>query len=189
MSLPSTIIILWHICHNTLVAKNGKVEVLGTRNYQIAPYAPYKMIKFFPSFHSNRYCLYASKPAATRRTLAPSYVITLPPMPGECRRSPLDASSAVLVSLPLPWPASTGKHALRHQPATGDRRVRSPSSLHQHPPLVEKRLSLTHQNCLSSAHFGSPTTYIRAVMLTAGERYSLSRIKTIPPTHLVCAPG
>jgi hypothetical protein len=34
--------------------------------------------------------------------------------------------------------------------------------------LVEKRLSLAHQNCLSLAHFGSPVTYMPAVMLTAG---------------------
>jgi hypothetical protein len=39
--------------------------------------------------------------------------------------------------------------------------------------LVEKRLSLAHQNCLSLAHFGSPATYMPAVMLTAGE-YSSS---------------
>jgi hypothetical protein len=35
--------------------------------------------------------------------------------------------------------------------------------------LVEKRLSLAHQNGLSLAHFGSPATYMPAVMLTAGE--------------------
>jgi hypothetical protein len=39
--------------------------------------------------------------------------------------------------------------------------------------LVEKRLSLAHQNCLSLAHFGSPTTYMPAVIFTAGECYSL----------------
>jgi hypothetical protein len=44
--------------------------------------------------------------------------------------------------------------------------------------LVEKRLSLAHQNCLSLAHFGSPATYMPAVMLTAGE-YSSSLGKKI----------
>jgi hypothetical protein len=55
--------------------------------------------------------------------------------------------------------------------------------------LVEKRLSLAHQNCLSLAHFGSPTTYMPAVMLTAGEYSSSSGIKKLPLAHLVYAPG
>jgi hypothetical protein len=38
-------------------------------------------------------------------------------------------------------------------------------------------LSLAHQNGLSLAHFGSPATYIPAVMLTAGKFYSSPRIK------------
>jgi hypothetical protein len=45
------------------------------------------------------------------------------------------------------------------------------------PTLVEKRLLLAHQNCLSLAHFGSPATYMPAVMLTAGEYSSSSGIK------------
>jgi hypothetical protein len=40
--------------------------------------------------------------------------------------------------------------------------------------LVEKRLSLAHQNSLSLAHFGSS-----AVMLTAGECYGAPGIKKI----------
>jgi hypothetical protein len=40
------------------------------------------------------------------------------------------------------------------------------------PALVEKMLSLAHQNGLSLAHIGSPATYMPAVMLTAGEFYS-----------------
>jgi hypothetical protein len=43
--------------------------------------------------------------------------------------------------------------------------------------LVEKRLSLAHQNCLSLAHFDSSAIYMPAVVLTAGERYSLPGIK------------
>jgi hypothetical protein len=39
--------------------------------------------------------------------------------------------------------------------------------------LVEKRLSLAHQNGLFLAHFGSPVIYMPAVMLTAGEFCSL----------------
>jgi hypothetical protein len=39
---------------------------------------------------------------------------------------------------------------------------------HDGRALVEKRLSVAHQNCLSLAHFGSPATYMPAVMLTAG---------------------
>jgi hypothetical protein len=40
---------------------------------------------------------------------------------------------------------------------------------HHVKALVEKRLSLAHQNGLSLANFGSPTTYMPAVMLTAGK--------------------
>jgi hypothetical protein len=67
----------------------------------------------------------------SRLLLSPSSLASLPPMLGECCRSPLHASSASLVSPPLPWPASAGKHALMQQPATGDRRMWSPSSLHE----------------------------------------------------------
>jgi hypothetical protein len=63
--------------------------------------------------------------------LSPSSLMSLSPMLGECRRSPLHASSDSLVSPSLPWSASAGKHALRQQPTTGDHRMRSPSSLHQ----------------------------------------------------------
>jgi hypothetical protein len=45
--------------------------------------------------------------------------------------------------------------------------------------LVEKRLFLAHQNCLFLAHFGSPATYMSAVMLTAGEYSSSPGIKKI----------
>jgi hypothetical protein len=41
-------------------------------------------------------------------------------------------------------------------------------------PLVEKKLSLAHQNGLSLVQFSSPATYMPAVMLTAGEFCSLS---------------
>jgi hypothetical protein len=54
------------------------------------------------------------------------------------------------------------------------------------PPLVEKRLSPTHQNCLSPTHFGSPATYMPAVMLTAGECYSSPRIKNIADSFGMC---
>jgi hypothetical protein len=56
-------------------------------------------------------------------------------------------------------------------------------------PLVEKRLSLAHQNFLSLAHFGSPATYMPAVMLIAGECYGALGIKKLPLAHLVCALG
>jgi hypothetical protein len=55
--------------------------------------------------------------------------------------------------------------------------------------LVEKRLSLAHQNCLSLAHFASPATYMPSVMLTAGAFGCASGIKIIPLAHLACAPG
>jgi hypothetical protein len=55
--------------------------------------------------------------------------------------------------------------------------------------LVEKRLSLAHQNGLSLANFGSPATYMPAVMLTAGEFCSSSGIIFLPLAHLACAPG
>jgi hypothetical protein len=55
--------------------------------------------------------------------------------------------------------------------------------------LVEKRLSLAHQNGLSLAHFGSPATYMPAVMLTAGEYCSSPTIIFLPLAHLACARG
>jgi hypothetical protein len=55
--------------------------------------------------------------------------------------------------------------------------------------LVEKRLSLAQKNCLSLAHFGSPATYMLAVMLTPGECSSSSGIKKLPLTHLVYTLG
>jgi hypothetical protein len=55
--------------------------------------------------------------------------------------------------------------------------------------LVEKRLSLVHQNGLSLANVGSPATYMPAVMLTAGEFCSSSGIIFLPLAHLACAPG
>jgi hypothetical protein len=45
--------------------------------------------------------------------------------------------------------------------------------------LAEKRLSMAYQNCLSLAHFGSPVTYMPAVMLTDGEYSSSPGIKKI----------
>jgi hypothetical protein len=50
-------------------------------------------------------------------------------------------------------------------------------------------LSLAHQNGLSLTHFGSPATYMPAVMLTAGKFYSLTGIKNLSLAHLVCALG
>jgi hypothetical protein len=55
--------------------------------------------------------------------------------------------------------------------------------------LVEKRLSLAHQNGLSLAHFGLPATYMPAVMLTAGKFCSSPGIIFLPLAHLACAPG
>jgi hypothetical protein len=55
--------------------------------------------------------------------------------------------------------------------------------------LVEKRLSLAHQNGLSLVNFGSPATYMPAVMLTAGEFCILLGIIFLPLAHLACAPG
>jgi hypothetical protein len=55
--------------------------------------------------------------------------------------------------------------------------------------LVEKRLSLAHQNVLSLANFGSPATYMPAVMLTAGEFCSSPGIIFLPLAHLACSPG
>jgi hypothetical protein len=54
---------------------------------------------------------------------------------------------------------------------------------------VEKRLSLAHQNGLSLANFGSPATYMPAVMLTADEFCSSLGIIFLSLAHLVCAPG
>jgi hypothetical protein len=58
--------------------------------------------------------------------------------------------------------------------------------------LVEKRLSLTHQNGLSLANFGSPATYMPTVMLTAGEFCSSLEIIFLPLAYLafvIGAPG
>jgi hypothetical protein len=55
--------------------------------------------------------------------------------------------------------------------------------------LVEKTLSLAHQNGLSLANFGSPATYMPAVMLTAGEFCSSPGIIFLPLAHLACAAG
>jgi hypothetical protein len=41
-----------------------------------------------------------------------------------------------------------------------------------------------HYNWLSLAHFGSPATYIPAVMLTAGELSGASGIKNLPLAHI-----
>jgi hypothetical protein len=56
-----------------------------------------------------------------------------------------------------------------------------------HASLVEKRLFLVHQNGLSLAHFGSPVTYMPAVMLTAGEFCSSPGIIFLPLAHFMCA--
>jgi hypothetical protein len=58
-----------------------------------------------------------------------------------------------------------------------------------HHALVEKRLSLVHQNGLSPVHLGLPATYMPVVMLTAGEFYSSPGIIFLPLANLVCAPG
>jgi hypothetical protein len=55
--------------------------------------------------------------------------------------------------------------------------------------LVEKKLSLTHQNGLSLAHFGSSATYMPAVILITGEFCISPGIFFLPLAHLAYAPG
>jgi hypothetical protein len=80
-----------------------------------------------------------------RLLLYPSSLASLPPMLGECRWSPLHASSASHVSPSLPWPASAGTHSGSNQ-QLATAAWGSPSSLHQRYASVHatRALGLNH---------------------------------------------